>query len=41
MPGPKEQSGDQIQHFMWVFVNELIHLYEEGFVVHTKKYHEG
>ncbi len=41
MPGPKEQSGDQIQHFMWVFVNELIRLYEEGFVVHTKKYPEG
>ncbi|KAK0441728.1 uncharacterized protein EV420DRAFT_1622998 [Desarmillaria tabescens] len=29
-PGPKEQSGDQIQCFMWVFVNELIRLYKEA-----------
>ncbi|KAK0470420.1 uncharacterized protein EV420DRAFT_1616565 [Desarmillaria tabescens] len=40
-PGPKEQTSDQIQCFMWVFVNELIHLYEDGFVVPTEKYPEG
>ncbi|KAK0432003.1 hypothetical protein EV421DRAFT_1911298 [Armillaria borealis] len=34
-PGPKEQTGDQIQRFMQVFVNE------DGFLVCTEKYPEG
>lgn len=41
MPGPKEQTGDQVQRFMRVFVNELLRLYYDGFMVKTPKYPNG
>lgn len=41
MPGPKEQDPDQVQRFMRIFVNELIRLWETGFVMATPKYPEG
>ncbi|THU96176.1 hypothetical protein K435DRAFT_819510 [Dendrothele bispora CBS 962.96] len=41
MPGPKEQTGDQVQQFMHIFVNELLRLWRYGFWVKTKKYPAG
>lgn len=41
MPGPKEQTGDQLQRFMRVPVNELIRLYMFGFTVRTTRYPMG
>lgn len=33
MPGPKEQTPDQVQRFMRPFVNELLRLWVEGFLI--------
>lgn len=41
MPGPKEQDPDQVQRFIRIFVNELIRLWESGFIMGTPKYPEG
>ena len=41
MPGPKEQDFDQVQRFMRVFVNELLRLWKEGFLVRTPRHPNG
>lgn len=41
MPGPKEQTGDQVQRFMRIFVNELLRLYKDGITIYTRKYPLG
>lgn len=41
MPGPNEQTGDEVQRYMRIFVNELIRLWRDGFVVYTAKYPRG
>ncbi|VDB84878.1 unnamed protein product [Peniophora sp. CBMAI 1063] len=41
LPGPKEQDFDQVQRFMRPVVNELLRLWEQGFVMSTKRYPQG
>lgn len=41
MPGPKEQTPDQVQRFMRIFVNELLRLWETGFWIYTSEYPLG
>lgn len=41
LPGPKEQDTDQVQRFARIWVNELLRLWETGFIVPTAKYPEG
>lgn len=41
LPGPREQTGDQVQRFVRVPVNELLRLYHMGFIVATAKYPNG
>jgi hypothetical protein len=41
MPGPKEQTSDQVQNFMHVLVIELLRLWQEGFVLKTNRYPDG
>ncbi|TFY72264.1 hypothetical protein EVG20_g747 [Dentipellis fragilis] len=41
MPGPKEQDSDEVQRFMWIFVNELLRLWKDGFLVKTRKFPQG
>lgn len=41
LPGPKEQTGDQVQFYQKVFVNELLRLYYIGFTIRTKRYPDG
>lgn len=36
LPGPKEQSPDQIQRFLHLVVSDLLHLWKEGIVVPTE-----
>lgn len=41
MPGPKEQNPDQVQRFLRIFVNELLQLWQHGFIATTPKHPEG
>ncbi|KAI0028000.1 hypothetical protein K488DRAFT_59807, partial [Vararia minispora EC-137] len=41
MPGPKEQNGDQVQCFIHPFVNELLHLWKDEFIIKTTRYLNG
>lgn len=41
MPGRKEQDPDECQRFFRVYVNELIHLWENGFTAYTPKHPQG
>lgn len=41
LPGPKEQDTDQVQRFARIWVNELLRLWETGFIVSTAKYPQG
>ena len=41
LPGPKEQDTDGVQRFMRIFVNELLRLWREGFIVKTARYPQG
>ncbi|EPS99806.1 hypothetical protein FOMPIDRAFT_1030690 [Fomitopsis schrenkii] len=41
MPGPKEQDFDEVQRYMRVFVNELLRLWREGFIIRTPKHPLG
>lgn len=40
-PGPKEPTGDQLQHLLRVIVDDLIGLYENGITIRTPKHPEG
>ncbi|VDB94096.1 unnamed protein product [Peniophora sp. CBMAI 1063] len=41
LPGPKEQNTDEVQRFMRIFVNELLRLWQDGFVMETPRYPGG
>ncbi|EMD33478.1 hypothetical protein CERSUDRAFT_57200 [Gelatoporia subvermispora B] len=41
MPGPKEANPDRVQNFLRVVVNELLRLWQHGFVVKTPKFPDG
>ena len=41
MPGPKEQDSDEVQRYMRVFVNELLRLWRDGFLIKTAKFPDG
>lgn len=41
LPGPKGPTGDKTQWFMWIIINELLHLWKEGIIVCTPKYPLG
>lgn len=40
-PGPKELHADPLQHFMAVFVDDLLMLFDHGIVVRTPGFPEG
>jgi hypothetical protein len=35
LPGPKEQDADQVQRYMRIIVNELLRLWNDGFLIDT------
>lgn len=41
LPGPKEQSPDQVQRFLRILVNELLRLWKDGFVCPTENHPTG
>jgi hypothetical protein len=41
MPGPKEQSSEQVQHFLRIFFTELLRFWEEGFTMVTQLFPQG
>jgi len=41
LPGPHEQTGDEVQKVTHICVNELLRLWKHGFLVKTKRYPEG
>ncbi|KIO11445.1 hypothetical protein M404DRAFT_126669, partial [Pisolithus tinctorius Marx 270] len=41
MPGPKEQSPDQVQRFLWPIVSDLLRLWKHGIKVPTESRPEG
>ncbi|OCH84788.1 hypothetical protein OBBRIDRAFT_798774 [Obba rivulosa] len=41
MPGPKEAGPDQVQHFLRVIIDELLHLWRDGFIVKTPAFPTG
>ncbi|PSR70650.1 hypothetical protein PHLCEN_2v13455 [Hermanssonia centrifuga] len=40
-PGPKELTGEELQYFMKLFVDDLLMLYDHGIVAQTNAYPEG
>ncbi|KIO00966.1 hypothetical protein M404DRAFT_29173 [Pisolithus tinctorius Marx 270] len=36
MPGPEEQSPDEVQHYLWPIISDLLQLWKHGIKVPTK-----
>jgi len=41
LPGPKEPNPDEVQRFLHILVNKLIHLWKDGIIVITPKFPLG
>lgn len=40
-PGPKEPTGDQLQHLLKIVVDDLLLLYKDGVMVKTPAFPNG
>ncbi|GJF00435.1 hypothetical protein PsYK624_167230 [Phanerochaete sordida] len=41
MPGPQEQSADEVQHFLHVIVDDLLRLWKDGIKISTPRFPDG
>jgi hypothetical protein len=41
LPGPQEPTGQQLQHYLKVVVDDLFDLYERGIIVKTPEHRNG
>jgi hypothetical protein len=40
-PGPTEPSGEQLQHYLKIAIDDLLDLYDNGMLYKTAKFPEG
>jgi hypothetical protein len=41
LPGPHEQTAEQLQHYLKIIVDDLIKLFEDGIVICTPRFPQG
>lgn len=41
LPGPKEQTADEIQRYLRPIISDLLRLYKEGILVYSPEYPNG
>jgi hypothetical protein len=41
LPGPQEPTGQQLQHYLKIVVDDLLDLYDRGIIVETPEHPTG